>query len=144
MGKYGVLGDGVNLTARLKSLNSRYRTTLLCSDHALDFEGSRELFVTRPIGNLVLKGRTTPTPTYEVLGRRGNIPETKVSGAEAHTRAFEMLVNRHFDEAKQHFVEAQNRLSVSPETSGGHGHGDGPSAHLIRLCEDYLKNPPPD
>lgn len=144
--KYGVMGDGVNMTARLKSLNTRYGTHLLVNGDALVFENCNQLFVTRPIGNLVLKGRTTPTATFEVLGKRGLCKPELEAGAEAHTRAFRLFLQRRFQEAKRDFFEANQKLShitesgeLSPDGLGA----DGPSRHLCRLCESFIDNPPP-
>jgi len=137
--KYGVMGDGVNLTARLKSLNSRYGTKLLASSEGLDFAAARDDFVTRPIGNLVLKGRNTPTPTFEVLARRSAAPEAQVRGAEAHTQAFELFTNRRFAEARALFEKAR-ALLLEEDDAGGE---DYPSRHLMDLCDGYIGEPPP-
>jgi len=135
--KYGVLGDGVNLTARLKSLNTRYKTRCLVSDTALDFEGAQEMFVTRPIGHLVLKGRNSPTPTYEVLGRRGATPPKIEAAGNAQTKAFNLFLERRFAEARDLFAEAETHLSV-PGTPP-----DGLTQHFVNLCDEYLLHPPP-
>ena len=53
--RYGVLGDGVNLAARIKKLNGRYGTRLLLSEDAAAEPGMREHFVMRPIDCVVVK-----------------------------------------------------------------------------------------
>merc|ERR1712151_103331 len=70
--KYGVLGDGVNLASRLEELNKRYGTELLASEDVITQEGLRDAFVIRPVDLVVVKGRRTPTPIYEVLAEREN------------------------------------------------------------------------
>jgi adenylate cyclase len=134
--KYGVLGDGVNLAARLKGLNSRYGTQLLVSADAMSYINCQDL-VQRTIGKLILKGRTTPTHTYEVLGRRGNLPKNLQLGAESHDEAFESFVQGRFEEAKAMFQEAQELL-----TEGLEPKQDRPTTHMMELCEKYLENPP--
>eukprot|EP00930_Biecheleria_cincta_P043138 TRINITY_DN29660_c0_g2_i1.p1 TRINITY_DN29660_c0_g2~~TRINITY_DN29660_c0_g2_i1.p1 ORF type:complete len:1040 (+),score=190.28 TRINITY_DN29660_c0_g2_i1:393-3122(+) len=136
--KYGVLGDGVNLTARLKALNSRYGTQLLVSADAMSYIDCQDDLVRRTIGKLILKGRTTPTHTYEVLGRKGNLPENLRLGAESHDEAFECFVEGRFGEAKALFQEAHKLLTEGLEPAT-----DRPAAHMIELCEKYLENPPP-
>jgi len=139
--KFGLMGDGVNMTARLKSLNTRYGTQLLVSSDALGFEAAREDFVTRPIGNLILKGRTTPTSVFEVFGKRDNIEERYAEGAAKHTKAFELFKKKHFEQARTLLMEAHDLLALP---DGGDGAGDRPSRHLHTLCDQYLETPPPE
>jgi len=146
--KYGALGDGVNLAARLKSLNTRYGTHLLVSCDALDFLNAHDTFVTRPIGKLVLKGRTTPTLTFEVLGKRNSAPPHVADAAEKHRKAFELFLTRHFAEAKALFDEVSSTMSVPAATAYSESLGaasvDRPSEHLSSLCQKYLVSPPLD
>mmetsp|Transcript_23063 Transcript_23063/g.71869 ORF Transcript_23063/g.71869 Transcript_23063/m.71869 type:complete len:169 (+) Transcript_23063:194-700(+) len=130
--KYGALGDGVNLAARLKGLNTRYGTHLLVSSDTLDFLGANDAFVVRPVGRLVLKGRTTPTPTFEVLGKQRKTPTHILAAAEKHARAFDLFLRKHFAEAKLLFEEVHASLS------------DRLSQHLGSLCDRYLVAPPAD
>lgn len=134
--KYGLLGDGVNLTARLKSLNSRYNTQALASDTvaADDFTARRLVF--RPVDKVAVKGRTEPTVVYEILAT------TKVSSdvkkiAVMHAEAFKFYYDRQFAQAKQIFMEVRNAMR-------GLGRIDEPSKLFIQRCTMYLKDPPPD
>jgi class 3 adenylate cyclase len=139
--KYGVLGDGVNMAARIKSLNTRFSTCILASPTVLDFENAHEEFVTRPIGNLILKGRTVPTLTYEVLGQRRKTSDEIIEAAELHSEAFDLYRQRCFVEAKMLFNKVNDLLL--PNTPQG-SEGDRPSLHYARLCEDNLVRPPGD
>mmetsp|Transcript_38106 Transcript_38106/g.104913 ORF Transcript_38106/g.104913 Transcript_38106/m.104913 type:complete len:932 (-) Transcript_38106:198-2993(-) len=135
--KYGVLGDGVNLAARVKSLNSRFGTQFLMSSE-IAFEDMDDDLLTRPIGNLVLKGRTTPTTTLEVLGKLGSLSELAIEGAKQYTEGYELYRRRAFVEAKQQFAHAALLLQKGLGCSE-----DKPSVHYIHLCEKYIAAPPP-
>lgn len=146
--KYGLLGDGVNLAARLKSLNTRYGTQLLVSAETLRGSealstptslGVGELFVARTVGKLVLKGRTTPTHTLEVIGRKGQVPQDLEQAAEFHEEAIEHFGKGHFEEAKVLFEQA-NQVFVQYDE--GPCPQDRPSSHMIDLCNLYISNPP--
>lgn len=104
--KYGVLGDGVNLSARLKSLNTRYNTSLLVRSDALQFQGAQETFLWRTVGHLTLKGRTAPTITSEVMAKQENAPVHLVKAAAKHQQAFHLYLKRHFAAARDLFHDA--------------------------------------
>jgi len=154
--KYGALGDGVNLAARLKSLNTRYGTHLLVSSEALDapaapdLPAAREHFVARPVGRLVLKGRNTPTLTYEVLAKRATASDSVVQAAEKHEKAFGLFLERRFAEARPLFAEVSELMAAHSEGAcAGEAAADAapaedvPSRLLAQLCGKYLAEPPP-
>jgi adenylate cyclase len=62
---YTVIGDNVNLGSRLESLNKEYRTRIIIS------EATRgrlaRTYDTRPLGAVVVKGKTRPVDIFEVI-----------------------------------------------------------------------------
>jgi adenylate cyclase len=61
---YTVIGDSVNLGARLESLNKQYGTRIIISEATREALPDRYLF--RPLGDVVVKGKTRPVAIYEV------------------------------------------------------------------------------
>jgi adenylate cyclase len=61
---YTVIGDAVNLGARLESLNKEYGTRIIISDATR--EGLPDRYFFRPLGDVVVKGKTRPVAIYEV------------------------------------------------------------------------------
>jgi adenylate cyclase len=64
---YTVIGDAVNLGSRLESLNKQYSTHIIISDDTR--QRLTGAFVFRPLGDVVVKGKTRPVAIFEVVGR---------------------------------------------------------------------------
>jgi adenylate cyclase len=64
---YTVIGDAVNLGSRLESLNKQYGTRIIVSDATRRALKGRYLY--RPLGEVVVKGKTEPVAIFEVTGR---------------------------------------------------------------------------
>jgi adenylate cyclase len=62
---YTVIGDAVNLGARLESLNKDYSTQIIISEFTARQLKGRYNF--RPLGAVVVKGKTVPVEIFEVL-----------------------------------------------------------------------------
>ena len=62
---YTVIGDSVNLGARLESLNKEYGTHILISEATR--ASLRQPFATRPIGSVTVKGKHEAVLVHEVL-----------------------------------------------------------------------------
>jgi adenylate cyclase len=75
---YTVIGDNVNLGARLESLNKDYKTRIIISEATRARLGkSHEM---RPLGDVVVKGKTRPVEIFEVIA-----PSPLVAGDEQTT-----------------------------------------------------------
>jgi adenylate cyclase len=66
---YTVMGDGVNIAARLEGINKEFRTGI-CISHAVFKEAGERLCV-RPIDEVAVKGRRGLIPIYELMGAYG-------------------------------------------------------------------------
>jgi len=64
---YTVIGDAVNLGSRLESLNKQYGTRIIISDATRSKLTGR--YSLRPLGDVVVKGKTQPVAIFEVTGR---------------------------------------------------------------------------
>jgi adenylate cyclase len=82
---YTVIGDAVNLGSRLESLNKQYGTRIIISESTR--ERLKKAYVFKPLGDVVVKGKTKPVAIFELLGREGEapvgIPLTTAAGSDS-------------------------------------------------------------
>jgi adenylate cyclase len=94
---YTAVGDHVNLAARLEGLNKRYKSHILISEYTQ--KSLADLFITRPLEKVVVKGKSTPVILYELLcHHEQETPEVK-QRALLLSRAFHMLYSNQWEQA---------------------------------------------
>jgi adenylate cyclase len=62
---YTVIGDNVNLGARLESLNKEYKTRIIISEATRS--RLKQSYDLRPLGDVVVKGKSLSVAIYEVV-----------------------------------------------------------------------------
>ncbi len=81
---YTVLGDQVNLGARLEALTKEYGISILVGQSTAQAAGDR--FVFREIDLVRVKGRAGAVPVFELVGRKGVVVEPAFADALASYR----------------------------------------------------------
>jgi len=129
---YTLIGDGVNLAARLESACKQYAAQILISEYT--FKKLRGLYRIREVDRVVVKGKTEPVGIYEVLDYHRE--ETFPNLMEVVNYFKEGLMqyrNMNWDGAVRGFEEA---LKLNPD--------DRLSRIYIERCEHLKSHPPPD
>lgn len=65
------VGDGVNTASRVQALNKEYHTTMLITGATYDAVGGS--FTVKPVGEVILRGKTHAMPIYEVLSSHATV-----------------------------------------------------------------------
>jgi adenylate cyclase len=126
---YTVIGDAVNLASRLEGANKEYGTRLMVSEDSL--VGVADLVHVRELDSLRVKGKAIPVRVFEVLGERGQVPDTLLKVAAMFSQGLELYRAQKFAEAKLTFEKC---LALRPE--------DGPSKTFIARCVEFQADPP--
>jgi len=79
--EYTVIGDGVNTTSRLQTLNKEFSTMILISETT--YEAVKDRIECRLMPESVLRGKTKPIQFYEVLGAKESAKDNAVPAAAA-------------------------------------------------------------
>jgi adenylate cyclase len=129
---YTVIGDGVNLAARLESACKQYGANLLVSEstHAK----LKGIYRTREIDRVVVKGKTKPVAVYEVLDF--HTPETfpnLMDCINQFNEGFRQYLLGNWEKAIAGFHEALKA-----------NEGDALAKVYIERCEGLKANPPDD
>jgi adenylate cyclase len=118
---YTVLGDQVNLGARLEALTKEYGVDILVGEATATAAGPA--FVFREVDVVRVKGRAGAAAVYELVGRAG----ARVDGRFAEALA--LYRGREFARARELFTELAN---------------DDTAAIMAKRCAQLATAPPPD
>ena len=99
-----VIGDTVNLAARVESLTKTYHTPILITEHTLQNLDTPDRFVTRLIDRVTVKGKTQSVTVFEVLDTiPAQLGEPKVIIAELFEEALQGYYAKNFATAESLF-----------------------------------------
>jgi len=127
---YTIIGDGVNLAARLESATKQYHARILISEFTM--KKLRGTYRIRDIDRVVVKGKTKPVEIFEVL--------------DFHTdQTFPNLMDtvNHFREGRRHYLSGNWEKAI---TAFNEARKANPDDHLaqtyVERCEVLKASPP--
>lgn len=127
---YTVMGDTVNVSARILGASIQYGISFMISEATYD--RAREDVVARLVDKIIVVGKEEPVRVYEIIAAKNDVLPTELQKfLDAYKNGFELYTERKWDEAIARFEEA---ASIDPN--------DKPSKMLMDRCRQYKENPP--
>ncbi|MEQ9123760.1 MAG: adenylate/guanylate cyclase domain-containing protein, partial [Alphaproteobacteria bacterium] len=129
---YTIIGDGVNLAARLESACKQYGAGILLSEFTV--KRLRGAYRLRALDKVIVKGKTAPVTIYECLDHldEENAPHT-LDMLGLFADGLRRYRERDFEKARERFLDS---LRLRPQ--------DVPSAMYLERCDLLIDEPPPD
>ncbi len=126
---YTIMGDSVNLAARLEGANKAYGSQMMITEFT--YAACTDAVDVRELDLLRVVGKTEPVTVYELLERKNQTPGALADLVEQFEKGLLHYKAGDFVLAKDEFEAC---LKIVP--------GDGPAQTYIKRCESYLVNPP--
>jgi adenylate cyclase len=127
--EYTVMGDIVNLGARLEAANKVYGTHVMISGATQAKLGGN--FELRRLDRLRVKGKEQPVDVYELIAIGGTLQDSQKKVIDVFHQAMEYYRNGKFAEAETRFQEV---AKAWPK--------DGPTQTYLKRCAELKNNPP--
>jgi adenylate cyclase len=128
---YTIMGDNVNLAARLEGTNKFYGTWTLCSHNT--YEQVKDYVECREIDIVRVVGRKEPVKIYEVIDEKDNINKSMIEALQIYNHALMLYRERNYSSAISKFEEL---LKITPN--------DNVANTYIQRCKFLIKKPPHD
>ncbi len=112
---FTIMGDTVNLGARLEGANKAYGTRVMISERTRELAG--EKIAVRELDLIRVKGKNEPTRVYELLHGGGDLPPYPVSTYGTFHAGLNAYRRRDWDEAETAFKSCIDTNSGDPAAS---------------------------
>jgi adenylate cyclase len=127
---YTVIGDTVNLAARLESINKMYGTSIILSEET--FRLAQQVIEARELDLITVAGKTESVRIYEAMGRAGELTPEQSELRDQFGRGLAAYRRRDWDEAQSEFESCRRTLEE-----------DGPTHLFLERIALLRSTPPP-
>ena len=133
---YTMMGDTVNLAARLEASAKQYGIYIQIADTT--YQPVKDQIVIRDLDFVRVMGKTEPAQVYELISETGKEPELYKKLLPAFHEALALYRNQNWSKAIEAFKASDDLEDMFP------GRKTNPSRIYIPRCEHYMDNPPGD
>ncbi|MBN2306472.1 adenylate/guanylate cyclase domain-containing protein [Candidatus Peregrinibacteria bacterium] len=123
---YTVIGDVVNLGARLETANKFFGTNILISEET--YKAARSAIEAREIDFITVKGKTKPVRVFELLAKKGKLTKGRQELIKIFAEGLKAYRAQKWAEAEKYFKAVQ-KLDKN----------DGPSKVYLKRCKGLKK-----
>jgi len=127
---YTMMGDSVNLAARLEGANKYYGTYAMISEST--YHQVKEHVDARELDTIRVVGKDEPIKVFELLGRKGELPDYMTDMLRKYQEGLELFHARDWKGARTAFKAGVKIVQ-----------DDGPSNTYIERCSEFIDTPPP-
>lgn len=125
---YTIMGNDVNLAARLEGVNKKYGTWILISEST--WNDTKGIFLGRRLDRVRVVGINTPVQLYNVMAVKNEANEKEIKLVEVFERGISLYRERNYKEALQAFKECKKIKE-----------NDEPTNLYIERMEELCSNP---
>jgi adenylate cyclase len=133
---YTMMGDAVNLAARLESAAKQYGVYTVISEHTYKYV--KDDFETRLLDIVAVAGKKESVSIYELLCRKGDMTEEVSDMLKLFNEAVERYYIGDWEGALKYFI----KLSEMEPGKKTNPNKPTPSSRFAEMCEKYIANPP--
>ncbi len=133
---YTMMGDTVNLAARLEASAKQYGIYIQVADES--YKACKDKFIWRDLDYVVVMGKTEPAQVFELISEAENMPSGYDKILPAYHEALKLYRNQDWEKAIEAFKASDALEDMFP------GRKTNPSRIYIPRCEHYRDNPPGD
>ncbi|MGR3220307.1 MAG: CHASE2 domain-containing protein [Candidatus Anammoxibacter sp.] len=126
---YTVLGDDVNLAARLEGANKVYSSHIMIGEQT--YELAKDAVVARELDIIRVKGKSKPVRVYELMARKDDIDANTLELLKRFNNGMAAYKNHEWQKAVECFMDV---VKVAEN--------DGPAQLYIERCSEFSKFPP--
>jgi PAS domain S-box-containing protein len=128
---YTVIGNAVNLAARLEGVNKQYGTRIIASESTINETGGKLL--SRRLGWIRVVGISEPVCIFEILELSLHAGPSLRKLVEVFHDALTLFESLEWKEAESAFNTVLKQFP-----------NDNPSKFYLKYCKHFSQNPPPD
>jgi len=135
---YTMMGDTVNIAARLEGVNKVYGTYTMVSDSTYEamirdteHQATDNRIISREIDSINVVGKNEPVRVYQLVGYKSDVDSNILETISSYTDGLEAYRQQDWNSAIIHFNKS---LSFSPDES--------PSKTMLVRCNEFKATPP--
>jgi adenylate cyclase len=133
---YTMMGDTVNLAARLEASAKQYGVYIQVADES--YKACKDRFIWRDLDFVIVMGKTEPAQVFELIDVEGQMPDGYDKLLPAYHEALDLYRKQEWKKAIDAFKTSDELEDMFP------GRKTNPSQVYIPRCEHYQENPPGD